>query len=95
MLHHRHRRPQPQRPGRRRKQGFSRPIARKWFDMFGIRRDQKREFFNLMSTCVVRSFALTAGVSGLMQLGWIAGAVLAGLGACFGKWFVKNDGMFR
>lgn len=84
---HRRRRPQ--------KQGFSRPGSRQWFDMLGIRRDQKREFFNLMARCVVASCALTGGAMGFVAWGTLGGLIGCVLGAALGARFVGNDRMLR
>ena len=79
----------------RRKQGFSRPVSRQWFQMLGIPQDQKRGFFNMLSKNVVGAFAITAGALGLVEWGWLGGIVLGIAGCVFGVWFVKQDGMFR
>jgi hypothetical protein len=48
-----------------------------------------------MSKNVVGSFAITAGVLGLIEWGWLEAAVLAAAGAAFGLWVVRQDRMFR
>jgi hypothetical protein len=78
-----------------RKQGFSRSVSRQWYDMLGIPREQKRGFFNMLSKNVVGAFAVTAGLLGLIELGWLGGILLAACGAVFGLWFVTQDRMFR
>src|SRR5699024_6409950 len=92
MSHRHHHRRHPRRP---RKQGFSRPISRQWYDMLGIPREQKREFFNMLSKNAVGAFAVTAGLLGLIESGWLGGLLLAVCGAVFGLWFVTQDRMFR
>ena len=95
-MQHRHR---GQHPGhshhRRRKQGFSRPLSRQWYNLLGIRRDQKREFFNMLSRCIIWSFAVMGGIAGLALFGWLGVLPLTFAGALFGAWFVERDGMFR
>ena len=80
---------------RKRKQGFSRPVSRQWFDMLGIPSEQKRGFFNMLSKTAVGSFAITGGALGLVESGWLGAIVLGIAGCVFGAWFVKQDGMFR
>ena len=79
----------------KRRQGFSRPVSRQWYDMLGIPREQRRGFFNMLSKNVVGAFAITAGALGLVEWGWAGGVVLGVAGAVFGVWFVTQDRMFR